>query len=400
MAWAMTLPCIALLAAATLQLKWTESVAFSRTYSHRMLTESLIASQTAKDSTPEESIRLHKLQIRAALDSIAANPNAHEEQMRAGLAYAKLFVLSQQEREDAMPLIHLQDAARASNFSREELLAWLDKPGVLGEDRKLIEAAIQHFRESLQRCPIQGRSYVELAAMVWVEGADREAEQALLKQALKVRPYESTVLFANAYRVAETEGLEGALPYLQKAFDNGPEMRLALMQAYAKVAPAAFFLDHFQLDRSSLAQLEEAYRDAPDRYGYGKVVERLAKENVLYAVNTGGLESEQAWLTAHRCYVTLQQPQKAYHCGTAALEANPSSYKAHQTLGLWLYKERKYALAAEHLIWCNRRRPGVDWIRTMAENALAQSRLVGSDESHPPAGGMIQQVGNTSAGVR
>ncbi|MCB9952353.1 MAG: O-antigen ligase family protein [Planctomycetaceae bacterium] len=373
MSWGLLVPGLALLCVSIIQLKWTETIAFSRTYSHRMLTESLLDSKDSTEADPDERLRLHKLQIKAALDSIEANPTEFELQMHAGLAYDKLFLLAQQERDDAMPLIHLRDAARASNFERAELIAWLEKPGVLGENRKLIASAAEHFRESIRYCPIQGRSYVELASMVWTEGASSESEMRLLEQALKTRPYDSGVLFSYAYHVSELDGIEAALPYLQKGFVNGPEDRLSLMRAYSPLLPAAFFLENFPIDRDSLSQLEEAYREAPDRYGYSKVLKQLALENVQHAIEVDGLKAEESWLAAHKCYVTLGDKNKAYKCGMAALEVNPSSYDAHQALGLWLYDEGQFALAAEHLLWCHRRRPAVDWIRTLAENAMAQS---------------------------
>lgn len=391
--WACCLPLPVLLALWAIPLKWRETVAFSRNYQHRMFTELLLREQRSSADSAEEKEKLHRRQIRVALEAIEADPSQHEPQERAGIAYEKLFLLAQAEHPDAMPLIHLQDAARASEFSTDELRAWLQKPGVLGERLEYVDKALAHLRKSLQLCPLQGRAYLEMAGMIWTEGADRGTERKLLEQALQVRPYEARVLFAYGYRVAEDEGLEAALPYLRKGFELGPVLRKSLMTAYAPVVPAAFFLDHFPLNQQSLVQLEEAYREAPDTFGYQKVLQKLALSSVQTALETNGLQAEEPWLIAHQCFSKLQQDRKAYLAAEEAVNANPTSFTARQTLGMWLYEKERYAAAAEHLLWCHRRRPDVDWLRSLTEQAYARSRqqeLRGSGGAAPtiqPAAG-------------
>ncbi|MCA9079083.1 MAG: O-antigen ligase family protein [Planctomycetaceae bacterium] len=395
-AWVITLPATVLLAGWATHLKWQETQAYSELYAYHHISESLdqhlkeLEKQPAtgqraieanathadeSESDDQYTQRLHQRQIRLAMSSVEHSPGDPHAHLRAALAYEKLFLLARQDDPSAMPLIHLQDAARASEFTRAELADWLARPGVLGEGKQTLDQAISQLRDSIRSCPVQGRPYLELAAMVWMEGASQDEEQRLMDQALAVRPYDAHVLFAYGYHTNQRKGLDEALPYFQQGFDYGPEARGELIAALSNALPAAFFLDHFELDRNSLIQLESAYADAPDQYGYQKILDRLARSSVAHALETRGLQAESAWLMAHRCFAKLQDNRRAYHAGLEAIQANPSSFQAHLTLGMWLYEKRVYAEAAEHLVWCHRRKPEVEWLKENAQIAIANSNV-------------------------
>src|SRR5690606_6463962 len=71
----------------------------------------------------------------------AARADRHDAriQARVARAYQSIFDLRQQQAENPMSLLQIQDAALASEWtSTDELTQWLNRPGVLGENRKYL----------------------------------------------------------------------------------------------------------------------------------------------------------------------------------------------------------------------------------------------------------------------
>src|SRR5690606_28439529 len=105
-----------------------------------------LAQQEQEDANPAESLDVLNRRISLVLKAAEANPRSHYVQLHAGLACLKQFTLKQAERNHQMPLSQIRDAARTLFDSPEDVNTWLNRPGVLGEERKLLESAIQHFQ--------------------------------------------------------------------------------------------------------------------------------------------------------------------------------------------------------------------------------------------------------------
>ncbi|WP_437205579.1 O-antigen ligase family protein [Planctomicrobium sp. SH664] len=316
---------------------------------------------------------LLKLRDELAIATAEADPHNHRAQLQAGIACLHRFTLEQNQAETSMPLRQIREAARLSFQDPEEMNRWLDQPGVLGKNRHYLNSAIQHFRASLQGCPLQPRPYLELAELVWLEGGSEEQERALVQQAVYGRPHDARSNFALGTQLWLDGSQSTAITYWQKAFRQDAEYRGQIIENLATYVAPKFFLDTFELDQKGLRQLQVAYQKSEDRNGYLMIVDALAKASVKEAIKMKGIVAEGHWLLAHACFAERGDRKNAYRAAKEAVAANPSSYQAHQTLGVWLYQNQAYPEAVEHLTWCVRRKPDHEYLRNMAQQAVVKA---------------------------
>lgn len=328
--------------------------------------------QRSQQSDFESDHTLLRRRMDLAVTAAEANPNQHRVQLHAGMACLRLFVLSQNERGQHMPLSQIREAAFASFSSQEEMLSWLDKPGVMGESRQHLHRAQQHFRKSLELCPMQPRPYLELGELAWLDGLSAEAEQDFVNQAAAVRPYDARAQFALGRVKFGAGDRIGALQHWREAFRVDASYRQQIVEALAVYVPARFFLTEFDPDRETLAQLRTAYQESEDEEGYRQILAQLAEANVKAAVASEGLKAEQYWLQAHGCFSELENIRAAYHSAKEAVTVNPSSYRARKVFAMWLYEHGLYEEAVEHLTWCVRRRPDNKSLQNYAGKALLE----------------------------
>jgi len=338
-------------------------------------------SQTSAAETLPNHVPVDQQQrrIELALAAAQANPRAQRIQLHAGLACLNQFTLNQSENQHHMPLSQIRDAARSLFTSTEEMDLWLDRPGVLGQERKLLQRAIDHFRASLNACPLQPRPYLELAELVWLEGADARVERDLVEQAITARPYDARAQFAMGRLLWLNGDHKGAAELWQFAFRQDASYRGHLIASLASYVPARFFLDYFEPDHESLKQLRKAYQTSDDLASYQLVLESLAHSSTSIAQGLKGANAEREWSIAHQCYVELGDIKEAHHCAKAAVAANPKSFDAHQQLGIWLYRNGHFAESIDELSWCLQQRPRESWLASIA--AAARRHL---QSSAPP----------------
>ena len=94
------------------------------------------------------------------------NARAHLELAECHL---RLFEQIQRTAENPMSLANLRDAAIQSRFcSREALKQWLSQ--AVGAHLDHLPQALQHVRQALRLSPLQGRGYVYLAELCFLEG--------------------------------------------------------------------------------------------------------------------------------------------------------------------------------------------------------------------------------------
>jgi len=367
LAWGLAIPLALFLAIGMTTQKSTELAGEKLWHNYLRLT-------MKQKSRSDDEINMHetlmKRRIEFTLLAVEANPNAHRIQLHAGLSYLKLFALHQKETENEMPLGQIREAALTAFDDPESMTAWLNQPGVLGEGKQLLSKASDHFRRAIELCPVQSRPYLELSELVWLEGVPAEMETELIKQAVQVRPFDSRAQFA----LGRLHWLDGehkqAIAHWKESFRLDANYRGHLIGILSKYVPASFFLEHFDPDRDALRQLKLAYSESADLEGLKNVTKQLGVKCVEDAVQAPGLQAEKDWLEAHECFAALEDLNAAYHCGKEAIRANPTSYKAHLTFGLWLYHHQVFEEAQEEFLWCHRKKPDIPWLKEFAEKSF------------------------------
>lgn len=339
-----------------------------------------VTQQELEDAEQDSNIELLERRISLARAAAAANPQSHELQLHAGLACLKQFTLHQAASQRFMPLSQIRDAARTLFESQDEMNEWLDRPGVLGKDRRLLELAMKHFQASLAACPLQPRPYLELAELVWLEGGSEQDERELVQQAVSVRPGDARAQFAMG-RILWLEGAQkDAAIHWQNAFRFDVEYRSQLIGILADYVPARFFLDHFEPDYVALKQLRNAYRNTEDLLGYQLILDNLGRAAIRNAVVRRGESAAAEWMLAHECFAELGDRKNAYHTAKEAVISAPDFYDSHELFGLWLYRNGMFPEAVRELDWCLKSRPAESWLQTIQANAREQVSPVGKTQ--------------------
>jgi O-antigen ligase/tetratricopeptide (TPR) repeat protein len=324
--------------------------------------------------TDEDDVSVHmRHKYTALMHAARADRFDARIQARVARAYQSMFDLKQQQAENPMSLLQLQDAALASEWdSTEQLTEWLNRPGVLGENRKYLDAAWDRARHALSLCPLQSDAWLVLAELAWINGAGTDEESRLLAQALTVRPYDPEVHFVTG-RVASLRGNEpAALEHWKESFQRSSRFRQQITALLAPVWPAQHFVEAFAPDTEALATVVDAYRTSPDVEGFRTIAARLADELVGQAEGLRFGDAVKAWRNAHHLYVELGDAAGADRTARGAVAADPNNLQARRALGKWLFSQQQYAEAIEHLEWCKRRNPGDNEIAGWLQAAIAR----------------------------
>ncbi len=333
---------------------------------------------------------LRNQRLALVLSAADANPRDARLQLRAARACESLFRIRQELDPDRMPLSHIREAARVAEFtSASEMNEWLDRPGVLGEERRYLEKSAAHARRALALCPLLGSAYVQLAELVWLEGARPAIENGLLRQALRVRPYDPHVNFVvgrEGWRRGETDA---ALRYWKVAFQRDTDYQQEIIHVLAAIFPAQQMLDEFDPDSDALIRLKDAYAQADQVEHSQRIAEVLAQRWSEQATLSPAESASALWCQVSSLQLELGNEHAAGQAAQAAVDANPNSFAARSRLGNWLFRQERYKEAREHLVWCSRRRPD--------DATLQQQALMATREAQR---GTIQRASHVAPGPR
>lgn len=326
------------------------------------------------DQRTEASPDAEKRMIAELEEVVRWDPDHARAHLRLAKAYMRIFHQIQQSSVNVMSLGQIGDAVAQSDFpSRQALDEWLSR--AVGDHAAYLDLALQHTRKALALCPLLGEGYLYLGDLCFLEGVGAPAKAAYLDQAMKVRPFDGTVLF-HAGTVAWLNGdPEQWLLCWQRSFHSGPMYQRQMIEQYAGHAQPeylaeeiGFFLEAFQPDLVALRFLDRRYRElAPPE----QLVElRLAYAGAAEAEagNRKGKEAADLWLEAMKIYGQAGDATRKLHCGRNAIDCEPNRYYARYQLALCLIDQGQFAEAEEHLMWCRKRRPG----NTILENKLRE----------------------------
>ena len=284
------------------------------------------------------------------------DPNHPHAHARMAALCIELFNYQQQNSDNAMSLAMIRDAALASKFeSLDAQNQWLDK--AIGPSRRLLDLAGYHASRSLQVCPVQGRSYLQLGKVAFLKGVPNEAVGVLESAAIQVRPYDGAVLFAIGARAALNGDVETALMFYRKSFDLSRSHRAAIISTLAGSMPAPFFVNHFEPDEASMELLLDYYRKS-NQMGKARIVGPVVVNNLaVRAQSRSGIPSATVWHRARDICRYLGDVDKSLICAQRAVSAAPNWYSGRIALAEELMAQEKYELAHPEYVWCKRRRP-------------------------------------------
>ncbi len=298
---------------------------------------------------------------------VRRDPNHAEAQLALAGRYLHLFELAQDKSINRMPLSQIRDAAIAAKYtSREELEDWLSS--AVGEHFQFLLLSFEHAKAALALCPLQGKGYLYLGELCFLDVDDAAGVGVLVEQALRVRPYDGTVLF-HAGREAWLAGrAEEGLDFWVKSFTAGSIYQQQVIDWMAgRTLPSAinleieFIIAQFQPDLDILKYMQSRYTPMTESEQMTPLFEAIVKASRDQAqVDLEEKQPELAaerWLDAMSACMNMERFDEAAKCGVQAVECHPHSFDARYRLGFLLLELRRYAEADKHLSWCARAKP-------------------------------------------
>jgi tetratricopeptide (TPR) repeat protein len=311
--------------------------------------------------------------------------------LRLAEAYVRLFHLKQQASANVMSVNQIRDAvidSRAESVppdrrlnSRDKLERWLAT--AIGDHYEHLDRALVHCRLALSFCPLLGEGYLFLGELCFLEGGRSRDKAAYVAQALKVRPFDGTVLLHAGNEAILAGNLDQGLTYWQDSFCRGPVCQQQIVEWLAgRVNPTnpeeeiRFFLETFRPGLEALRLIESRYRKIarPDQMALLYLMRaQAAEEAAEEAADDSDLQgAAELWLDAMRQHCELGDAEQRLRCGRNAFRSDPNSCLVRERLAQCLADLGWFAEAREHLDWCIKRRPDADSLRERLEKITRQ----------------------------
>ena len=313
---------------------------------------------------------------------LAHSPRDARAHVRMAAMYLRQFEQRQAASENAMTLAQIRDAALAANFStKQEMNQWVTK--AVGRNRGLLDRVLFHARRGVRLGPLQGRGYLYLAEVAFLDPSLHVTSYELLRQAHVVRPFDPSVQFAFGRQKLLRGDVPGAMALWKEAFRRGPSVRQRVIAAVGAQATPRELIEVFQPDLHGLRDMFEYYRrqERPrqlQEIGLEYVTQLEKQANLLT-----GQSAAQLWHDAQFAHWVLGNKQKAAEAAVHCVTQQPNVYQYHYACALRLRDADRLQEAMAEFRWCQSRQP---------QNSALQQAIVALERdlrrnqaSRPPA---------------
>ncbi|MFH1921997.1 MAG: O-antigen ligase family protein [Planctomycetota bacterium] len=317
-----------------------------------------------------ETLQSMEKELSRVVDCQPDHARAHS---RLAAVHVRLFDYPQDSTVNPIDVRQVREAVLASHFeSAEAMEQWLSQ--AFGRRSRHLHQALGHARRAVTLCPLQGESYLYLATLSFLAGPESPGKAACTSQALKVRPFDGSVLFVAGQEAVLAGDLDQAIAYWKASCQAGRVHQNNLLDRLAGQVEVAFLLETFQPDRTALSRLASLYhrRNCPDelrlvRQCYAEACETEARDRQ-------GETAARSWMEAAKTHADLENQPERLRCLRRAVACDRSDYDARFMLGACLFDTKHSDEAKKHLTWCLRQKPEDKNVRVLVE-ALIDRRL-------------------------
>ena len=307
------------------------------------------------------------------------DPSDSKLQEFAGMEYLRRFDALQETSENPLSFGQIRDVVKGSNFeSLAKMKAWMQL--AVGKNVKLLQLATKSYRRAVHASPLRVYSYVKLAELGFLELTTDEQEMTVLKQALRLRPYDPQVLFQVGRNVMLSGDIEGALEYWRDAFSRSRRIQSIIVTQLAPQVEPEFFLENLKPDWEAQGMVARAYQEL-DRVDAARPIWIRHINEGMQRLKTPlpELRLEYAILSMHDACQALEDTDLAIRILNRGLKRVPQSYLIRNRLAWELYSAKRFREAAEHLKWCASRRPNDKGLQMAAAQATKESLKASND---------------------
>ncbi len=229
---------------------------------------------------------------------------------------------------------------------------------MLADRRDYLNEAQLASTRAARLSPMQGQAYLHLAELAFLQQPNQRIEQVLLDQAVRVRPYDGTVLFCRGREAVFDGDWEAGLTDWRCAFRHGPEVRQTIIEAVAPQVTPDVFLTIFEPDRNGFDKLFRYYREADQKPQAQAVGRRYVEVLEQHAQTLRGTAATRHWEAIQEIYGYLEMFPEAAVAARRAVRTQPGDYRLHYLLGVRLWQSQQWNEALQEFGWCLNRRPG------------------------------------------
>ena len=330
----------------------------------------------SSDGVPGEAL------LQELTRAIKHDPDNARANVRMAAMCMRMFEDQQQASDVPLPLAQIREAVLASGFaSRQEQDQWLDR--VAGENRRWLDAAFYHAKRAVALCPLEGEAYTLLAELSFLEGPESVSQEALLDQALAVRPYDAHVLFAAGRDAALAGDDEQAIAYWKDAFHREAKYRTQIIHLVAPSISADEFVRHFEPSGAHLEEMYHYYRETQQLESAKTIAVRLAPQAEADASELMGSQASRLYSEAHGYYDFLDDKPRALACIERAVAHSPHDYALRRSLARQLLANNRHEEAIEQLRWCRRQKRYDESVASLWATAARGPTVEAMDRSAP-----------------
>ena len=186
-------------------------------------------------------------------------PNWAEAHACKTEVHRKLFHEFQATSDNPYNMRMIRDTVMNSCGSLEAALEWL--PRGVGPHYIHLNSALLHARRAVQLGPLQGKAYLILAELSFLEEGDVPTNPEYVRQAYAVRPNHGDVLFEIGSEVNSSGHFQEGLAFWKRSFQRGPEYQDRIIQALTAVGmPANQIIQVFHPDADAMQIMLQHYR--------------------------------------------------------------------------------------------------------------------------------------------
>jgi Tfp pilus assembly protein PilF len=277
--------------------------------------------------------------------------HAQAQTAMAGL-YIQAVKLRLQQDENRLGLQQIHDASFSGGFqTAEELLAWINRDKILGDQKKVLDAAWQRCLLSLRLNPVIHNTYLNMQEVAFTQGYSWVEDEALLKQARSLAPFDSSVDFAWGGFSLMKGNADDANQYFKQAFTDNKYYAKQIMGTAAASMSAEEFITIFDPDLYQMSQLAEYYikHKMEDHQKYLSPL--LAKKALESVDKKSDREKVALYLLATQAYDMNHEDEPAYEMLCKCYELAPHDEDVRRKFGMWLYDRKRYPEALAHIEW-------------------------------------------------
>jgi tetratricopeptide (TPR) repeat protein len=283
----------------------------------------------------------------------------------------ELFNLRQAMSDNRLGLAHIRDTAIQEQFaSAAELRSWLTR-ATSGND-ELLYRAWKHARRAAALAPLEGEPYLRLAELCFLEGAGFAAMDNYLMQAVQLRPYDGSLLFAAGQQWGGRGANDWAAACWKNAFALPGPHRLHIARALVGRAALDELLVEFRPEWDTLPEFWRHYQTSTG--DAATLVSYAEQQAVREAPSATPARAVVVWRMLAEMQHQLGNIDGALASLERACRTAPEDYASRRLYGLVLCDANRFIEGEYQLRWCAGRRSN-DGLVTSALVRASQARL-------------------------